>query len=172
MTAVGPNSELTFWALMSAFTGCGMAACAVRMPTPSCLPLPHQTITSFRSCRSYRSPCAPSAPNMDPKPNPEYPITIAPSSAAATAQRVVAELSAASPRNHFTIPSPTPPFRSQLYSAHSGCARAEPRNDSGESADAFRPWELPTHGVSEQRVHGASLSHGEASCFHPLDPPG
>jgi hypothetical protein len=23
MTAVGPNSELTFWALMSAFTGCG-----------------------------------------------------------------------------------------------------------------------------------------------------
>ena len=56
--------------------------------------------------------------------------------------------------NHFTIPSPTPPFRSQLYSAHSGCARAEPRNDSGESADAFR----------EPR---ASLSHGEASCFQP-----
>jgi len=59
-----------------------------------------------------------------------------------------------------------PSSRSQLYSAHSpaGCARAEPRNDSGESADAFRPWGLPTHEVSEQTSPRTSLSHGEASC--------
>ena len=55
MTAVGPNSELTFWALMSAFTAADMAACAVGMPTPSCLPLPHQTVTPPCSCRSYEA---------------------------------------------------------------------------------------------------------------------
>ena len=65
--------------------------------------------------------------------------------------------------NHLTT---QPLTRSALHAAHR-CARAAPRNDSGESAAAFRPWGHPTHEVSEQTSRRASLSHGEASCVQP-----
>jgi hypothetical protein len=53
---------------------------------------------------------------MDPKPNPEYHITIAPSGAAATAQRVVAELTHRLTKEpfHHTITHPSVSFTTVL----------------------------------------------------------